>query len=31
VDAIDGHFHVVPPDFADAVRRGAFREAVEDA
>jgi aminocarboxymuconate-semialdehyde decarboxylase len=23
------HFHVVPPDFADSLRRGAFREAVE--
>jgi aminocarboxymuconate-semialdehyde decarboxylase len=23
------HFHVVPPDFAEGLRRGAFREAVE--
>jgi aminocarboxymuconate-semialdehyde decarboxylase len=29
VESIDVHFHVVPPQFAEAVRRGAFREAVE--
>jgi len=27
--AIDVHFHVVPPEFYDAVRRGQFRESVE--
>jgi aminocarboxymuconate-semialdehyde decarboxylase len=29
VESIDVHFHVVPPQFAEAVRRGTFREAVE--
>jgi len=29
VETIDVHFHVVPPQFLDAVRRGDFREAVE--
>jgi aminocarboxymuconate-semialdehyde decarboxylase len=27
--SIDVHFHVVPPGFVDAVRRGAFAETVE--
>lgn len=29
MEAIDVHFHVVPPEFLEAVRRGTFREAVE--
>ena len=29
MESIDVHFHVVPPAFADALRRGAFRDAVE--
>jgi aminocarboxymuconate-semialdehyde decarboxylase len=29
VQSIDVHFHVVPPGFVDAVRRGAFAETVE--
>jgi aminocarboxymuconate-semialdehyde decarboxylase len=29
VDSIDVHFHVVPPGFVDAVRRGLFAETVE--
>jgi aminocarboxymuconate-semialdehyde decarboxylase len=29
VESIDVHFHVEPPEFLDAVRRGTFREAVE--
>jgi aminocarboxymuconate-semialdehyde decarboxylase len=29
VESIDVHFHVVPPEFVEAVRRGAFREVVE--
>jgi aminocarboxymuconate-semialdehyde decarboxylase len=29
VESIDVHFHVVPPEFVEAVRREAFREAVE--
>ncbi len=27
--SIDVHFHVVPPEFLEAVRRGTFRQAVE--
>jgi aminocarboxymuconate-semialdehyde decarboxylase len=29
VDSIDVHFHVVPPAFVDAVRKDAFRDAVQ--
>ena len=29
METIDVHFHVVPPEFLEAVRRGTFREAVE--
>jgi aminocarboxymuconate-semialdehyde decarboxylase len=29
MQAIDVHFHVVPPEFYEAVRRGTFRESVE--
>jgi aminocarboxymuconate-semialdehyde decarboxylase len=29
MDAIDVHFHVVPPEYLEAVRRGMFRQAVE--
>jgi aminocarboxymuconate-semialdehyde decarboxylase len=29
METVDIHFHVVPPEFYDAVRRGAFRESVE--
>ena len=29
MESIDVHFHVVPPEFVEAVRREAFREAVE--
>jgi aminocarboxymuconate-semialdehyde decarboxylase len=29
VESIDVHFHVVPPAFVDAVRRGLFAETVE--
>ena len=29
MESIDVHFHVVPPEFLDAVRRGRFRQAVE--
>jgi aminocarboxymuconate-semialdehyde decarboxylase len=29
MESIDVHFHVVPPEFYDAVRRGLFRESVE--
>jgi hypothetical protein len=29
MESIDVHFHVVPPEFYDAVRRGAFRDSVE--
>ncbi|TMI81964.1 MAG: amidohydrolase [Bacillati bacterium ANGP1] len=29
MESIDVHFHVVPPAFLEAVRRGTFREAVE--
>jgi aminocarboxymuconate-semialdehyde decarboxylase len=29
VESIDVHFHVVPPEYLEAVRRGAFRQAVE--
>jgi aminocarboxymuconate-semialdehyde decarboxylase len=31
VDRIDVHFHVVPPAFAEAMRRGVFSEAVSIA
>jgi aminocarboxymuconate-semialdehyde decarboxylase len=29
VESIDVHFHVVPPEYLEAVRRGTFRQAVE--
>jgi aminocarboxymuconate-semialdehyde decarboxylase len=29
VESIDVHFHVAPPHFVDAVRRGAFRDVVQ--
>jgi aminocarboxymuconate-semialdehyde decarboxylase len=29
MESIDVHFHVVPPEFYEAVRRGAFRQSVE--
>lgn len=29
MDAIDVHFHVVPPEYLEAVRGGTFRQAVE--
>src|SRR5215469_5840509 len=29
MESIDVHFHVVPPEFVDAVRRGSFAETVE--
>ncbi len=29
MDSIDVHFHVVPPEYLEAVRRGMFRQAVE--
>src|SRR6202022_1683157 len=29
MESIDVHFHVVPPEYLEAVRRGAFRQAVE--
>ncbi len=29
MDAVDVHFHVVPPEFYEAVRRGMFRDSVE--
>jgi aminocarboxymuconate-semialdehyde decarboxylase len=29
MESIDVHFHVVPPEYLEAVRRGTFRQAVE--